>query len=668
MSMIVVGPNAFPPYNTDGVDDHVQINAAIAALSSGDAVYLDGKLFLITAALVPKDGVDVYAIGKFSTTVRSAGIATNGYMCQASLIDNIILRRMTLDCNWQGGGGTQVGGVFLGKSGGHLIEDVFIKETDGPKVSFASVTNTALNNITTRNTKGATGISHGIDIDHATDVLTDCDGITLNDCDLEDADRDSTKVENGVNIVYNRCVFRGRTLFGEAVASNVGVILNDCIHDGRVVVAARNAGPDIEFNRSIFTHDGGVLQVDSQAGAGIVLTDPQFYGRNTYYGWNGVTWVSPTSVSVVGALRHYNKPGNGGKTMFADPGNTHADAGVIPYATPHTAHASLEAIVENANLDEANMNYALVAGDYVWAAGAIQVQAGTGLTVESYGGRSTIDLNGGSTDFINFGSGGRVIGGVLEGFHIKGGRGGFNGTGISLVGTGIGTETSLRLIGCEVSDMVSAAGGYGQALYASGDGWVLDFGGLYCHDITGDSAGGAIRCQNAGTITGQGPRLHDITSPGGAMRITSSVTSWAMHGVEVVRCNGVGGTAGLALEKPGALSQATFKDNVGADMASGANAVTVNNSILPDYAQWTGTAKTANYNLIGTGSPGGTNIAGVPIYEDAANDDYRLTDASPGRKAGNKWWVATGPRPLGSDGRPFPDRLIDIGSRQRIEA
>lgn len=658
MAAIVVGPKQNAPYRTDGLADQVQVQAAINALSSGDTVWIEeGATLNFSAAATLKTGIIIDGFDKSRTFIT--GFSSGYIMTGAGAVNNVTIRNLTLNGNFTGG--KTAGGVLsLVNSSGHVITDVTARDCDGSTMYFGGVTSATVTRLKTRCTRLATGTSHGIDIDAGTGNSTN---IVFNDCDLENGIRDATKAESCTGIQYNNCTFRSTVIVGDNVSTtDVGVTFTDCTFDTVAAINLRSVTASPTFVRNTFTHDGGVMTIFSDLGAPIVLTDNHFYGRNTWVGFNAVTWIAVTNITATGN-RHYKPSNTGGKTLFCNPkGSGHANVNTSPYLTPHRAHVNFEQLVEDVNLDENDISYACMPGEYSAATySTIALQALTGVTVEGYDGYAIFDLGATSTDFINFGAAGTTSG-TMRQIKIKNGSGGFNGTGITVQGA-----ATILFDDVHVSDMVSAAGGYGQFMYCSGAGYAVTIRNCSAKNITALSSGGVIRTQDAGTIVIDGMKIYDYVGSGGgapAVRIIGTTTSFDIRGLEMIRCNGAGGIAGLQLQRAGTVSQCTFRGNTGNDIDSAANAVTVNNSILPDYAQWVGTAKTANYNLIGTGSPGGTNIAGTPTYVDAANDDYRLAAGSSGKAAGTLWWTATNPRPNGANGKPFPDRDIDIGANQ----
>lgn len=655
MTTIVVGPSQASPYKTDGDRDDVQIAAAVTALGSGDTLQFERGVTLYSgASVLLKSGLTVDLNGG---RLESAGLAS-GYLLYGNMgVNDVTVKSGTLDGNLDG-----CGGLSFVVSSGHMVQDVDFVDCDLTSLFFGSVFDSTVSRCTMTCDDSAAGISHGFDMD-VSGVSGNCDGITFNSCELENGSRDSTKAENAVNIVYNDCIFHSRVLAGEPVASDVGVTYNDCTFDAVLAVGARSAGTTPTCNRCIFTEMGGAIEVSSNTGGNILLNDNQFYGRNTWYGYASPNWLTVTTVTAAGN-HHHNPSNNGGKTVFANPSNTHAWADAAPYTTPQRARTSWESLIEDSNLLENNLNYAIMAGYYTLS-GTVStgLLVATGLVVEGYGGQAAIDMNGQAFDCFNVGAAGAGTSATFKRITVRNASGNFNGTFCT-----IQSDAVVVFDSCVAEDITGGAGSYGQAFYVEGATCNVTIRNCTFSAVTALSSGGTIR-QIGGTMTIEGSRFLDCVSDSAAIRVTSAAVAYTITGTEFIRCSAANGPGVLWIQKAsGPISNCTFQGNTGSnynDGDLGTVATTINNCILADWSELNGTAKTGNYNLIGANSPGGTNVTGTPSYVDSANDNYVLKTGSSGAGQGNLWWTQANPRPTGASGNPFPDRLIDIGANQR---
>jgi hypothetical protein len=650
-----------------GTNDATAINSAISAASSGDIIQLADGTYDVNTTILMAAGITLQGTTQAGTLLVAASGFGVSNMVYSNAVNATNVNTMTID----GNGEDNTGGLHFRNSTGHSASYVTVKDVGGPQMGIYGVTNSTFDNLTLTSVTGLTGVSHGFDIGEHSGA--DCETLTITNSSFENGEgtRDCMKIEDVVTSTMTNCTLTGRIQIDDGVAGNDDFTWDNCTFNGVVKLALTDGTNFPTIQNSTFTRDGGAIQVSAAAGGSLAVNDCTFYGRNKIIGHNGSTWITVPATVTESNNVHPGASEDGGKTVFSSYNTTGKLYNTLPYITPETARNSLENMIEDASLDEANIHYALLSdrGEHTWATNA--APQGVKQTIEGYPGVAVIDLTTSSSDTFSIAQAAADV--IFKDLEIKNGSSGQQGFRVTLgtincYNVTVHDFTSGASIG-QVVEVRVAAGNTGYARMVGCE--------FYNISTTADGFIGSARRDDATantTLILEGCKIHDCTTTGGGMTRVYATNNPIFKLIGCECYNNVGGFA-AGVHNQGSTNVTVENNTFSGNSLTGGTAVdinnvtvalTVTNCIFPVSTNLAGTgAITMSYCLSSDGAGAHTDdntITGVPTYTDSANDDYTLTAASLGVGVGTRWW--TGPEPLGANGEPFSDMNTDIGANQ----
>jgi hypothetical protein len=554
-------------------------------------------------------------------------------------------------------------GISMDRSVNCTLTDLKPREfASSDLVSSGSVNCTIDRLITTRTQSLVLGVSHGLDIDADT-AAQPTQNLTINDSILDGSYQEATKFEHCTGVIYNRCTFNGQVTYGDPLTfDDAEATLNDCTLNGRLYIDRRSVNYALTLNNPIFTEAGGVIQIKDDTNSAVVINNPVYNGRNTIYGHNGTTWQSVSNYIETNPT-YNNAPAIAGKTMFAshvDTGSSYyGNANAVPYTTPNTAKNNYEALIEDVNLDEANMHYAFLSdfGAQPLLGFSTPTPSAAGIYhLEGYPNKTEIAMSGFTADFVS--------GNYNEGSTVR--KFTFDGTGIGIGGQCIRpTGTSVL----DVDDITAKnfTATVAGMLFETRDTSVINATNITLGDCVGNGVqdGYMIKANAGSTLNLSRFKIKNCTESA-----TLRACRWAAGTFGEIHsglCKD-NGRVFIIQDADVKLNNVIFENNT-QDVYTATIILTnpITNCASEDEAKLDIATTEVNYSVVVggyTGSGGTGIVTTAQTYIDAANDDYELAIDSSGISSGSGAWFNGKPNPQGFNGEPYSNFDTDIGYMQ----
>ncbi len=353
-------------YNCPGANDEATFTTALAALASGDTLYMregDYRLNILNndsqSLLIP---AGVKLLGESARAwlwAMSKGTRAFPYLLKATAVDSVTLERFTIKGEFPSGLVAGMGGIQLHLCNDANVKNVIVEDTDSHHLALHGSTYVTVDGLYTYQRNGFSSAHHGVDLDRdETSGPTKSDHITIKNGTLRNglksgatSPSQSTKVENAINITYDNMIFESDVTCegndADALALDE-IVYQNSRFNAPLLIGTRTVDGNIHVNDNVFTYAGGCI---------VVGTDDGYinYAGNSFGGINSIIkeqTASPFAAVAITKLvdggNKYAYGSNAYVTRFVGADNGRPEYNTGPHRTPNSCNPSNSALIAKA--------------------------------------------------------------------------------------------------------------------------------------------------------------------------------------------------------------------------------------------------------------------------------------------------------------------------------